>query len=260
MEDLQTPEIETTIPHTPNPNRQRAGSANGKLGANKKTPEGRTTSAKNATKHGLTAKQFNLLDCETPQGYALFEYRQMDALRPRDYHEFLLVKKLVDARWAIERAEHMQIAALNRQFDKLRRQPGAGKEKEVDYTYFQAFEALAGTNSGFTLLQRYLSQHHRIASRAQAELLAYRKANPTPSAPFDWQSFVISPTEIGELPAHLTGEPEDAPAETPEFPNEGKLRSHFVSKVYIGPDSKPAKASIPPAHLFDTHCDHALNW
>ena len=181
MDDLQTPEVETTIPHTPNPNRQRAGTANGKLGANKKTEEGRKTSAKNATKHGLTAKQFNILDCETPHGYASSEYNQMAALKPRDHHEYRLVSKIVNARWAIERGEHMQIAALNRQFDKLRRQPGAGKDKEVDYIYYQAFESLAGPNSGFTLLQRYLAHHHRVASRAQAELLAYRKATPTPS-------------------------------------------------------------------------------
>ena len=228
-DNFDTPEVETIPP--PNPNRQRAGSQNGKLGANKKTPEGRAVSSKNATKHGLTAKQFNILSCETPQGYALFEYRQMEALRPRDYHEHLLVKKLVDARWAIERGEHMQIAALNRQCDKLRRQPGAAKEKDMDYVYFQALEALAGSNSGFSLLQRYLSQHHRIASRAQAELLAYRKATPNPGSPFDWRSFIHTPAEIGELPAFLTGKQDEPTPEPIEFPNEGSLRSHFVSST-----------------------------
>ena len=241
MDNLQPPEVTVVTTKTPKPPsvaRQRAASANGKLGAGRKTPAGLAASSQNATKHGLTAKSFNLLAAEHPEAFALVQYRQMLTFKPRDYHEFLLVKKLINARWAIERADHMQIAALNDKFEMLRRD--APTNANIELLYFKALDTLTGPNNAFAVLQRYLAHHHRLARQAQADLIAYRKLNPSnpPNRPhFDWESFVTTPDE-------LSLSPDDIADET-ELPNEAKLRSHFVSAPY--PDSpKVARVGASP--------------
>ncbi len=253
MDNLQPPEVTVVKSKTPSLNRQRAASANGKLCAGRKTPEGLAASAQNATTHGLTAKSFNLLAAEHPEAFALGEYRQMATFKPRDYHEFLLVKKLVNARWAIERADHLQIAALNDKFETLRRDVPANAN--IELLYVKALDTLTGPNNAFAVLQRYLAHYHRLARQAQADLIAYRKFNPSnpPNRPhFDWASFVTSPDELSF--------PYDENPDEPELPNEAKLRSHFVSTTYAEP-LKVAHAGVTPgATPFDTHCNHALDW
>ena len=247
MDNLQPPEITVVETKTPEPPktpkppslaRQRAASANGKLGAGRKTPEGLAASAQNATTHGLTAKSFNLLAAENPESFAHGEYRQMATFKPRDYHEFLLVKKLINARWAIERADHMQVAAINDKYERLRRDAPANPN--IELLYFKALDSLTGPNNAFAVLQRYLAHHHRLARQAQADLIAYRRLNPSnpPNSPhFDWEDFVTTPEE-------LSLSPDDTDDET-ELPNEANLRSHFVSTTYPEPPKVTHAAASP---------------
>ena len=235
MDPLETniPEVESFTPRTPNPNRQSAGARNGKFGAGRKSPEGLAASAQNATKHALASKALNILDCESVPLFRKFRYLQMQSLQPRDYHEFLLIGNLVKARWAIERGEHMQIAALDNRFNKMRRE---SDNPVIDYLYFQAFDSLAAAQGGFSLLQRYLSQHHRLAHQAQVDLLAYRKVSPIRPISgnfYDWESQITVPEEFASDPG---SDPDSS-----ELPNEGKLLTHFVAT--IAPEAAPASAT-----------------
>ncbi len=246
MDKLQVPEItviETKTPKPPQPSKP----------ASLNPSEGLAASSQNATRHGLTAKSFNLLAAKVHEVFALSRNRQMEAFKPRDYHEFLLVKKLINARWAIERADHMQIAALNDKFETLRRD--APTNANIEILYLKALDTLTGPNNAFAVLQRYLAHHHRLARQAQADLIAYRKFNPSnpPNRPhFDWESFITTPDEIS-----LTAE--DIADET-ELPNEAKLRSHFVSITYAEPPKVAHAGVTPGATPFDTHYNHALDW
>jgi hypothetical protein len=98
---------------TPNPRRQEAGRRNGAKGKGRKTPEGRVRSAQNALKHGLSCSQPKVIIHEEEPAFRLLRKRFIAFFQPRNQGELLLVESIVEAKWAVERAEEMERQIIN---------------------------------------------------------------------------------------------------------------------------------------------------
>ena len=70
--------------------------AHGRLGAGAKTPEGLAASARNATKHGLSAQTFCLLHNEDAKLFHKLKADLMASLTPRNALELIHVEKIID--------------------------------------------------------------------------------------------------------------------------------------------------------------------
>jgi hypothetical protein len=98
---------------SPNPRRQEAGRRNGALGKGRKSPAGRARSAQNALKHGLCCSQPHVILHEDEPAYLLLRNRLTAYFQPRSQGEMLLVESIVEAKWAVQRAEEMERQIIN---------------------------------------------------------------------------------------------------------------------------------------------------
>jgi hypothetical protein len=71
--------------------------------------------ARNALKHGLSARRAVLLDDEDPAAYAAFERAALEALAPVGQFQADLVARMVAAAWRARRADRLEAGLLQYQ-------------------------------------------------------------------------------------------------------------------------------------------------
>jgi hypothetical protein len=224
--------------------------ANGRLGAGAKTPEGLARSAKNATRHGLTARTFCLMHNEDPDIFAQHNDSLMATLLPRNPLELLQVQRIIECSWLIQRATQLETLAWQREleYQRIERREQFANTKNIAFreghlTYF-AFESLESTDKNFQSLARYRTTHERSLQRALNTLTKMRggatnlstniwpdSALPTPSIP---ESNFCDPRN----------EHEEPPPETPILQNEAPTElASEAPKVEFCETKPPAAAN-----------------
>jgi len=130
-----------------------------------RTPEGKSRSSANSTKHGLSGA-FRVLDSENQEEFdeLIAEYHR--TFPPANTHEAFLVEELVQNRWRLARARRLEAELIE---DMVARR----KCGDADAMLVAAFRD--DTASALTRLQRYAAAIERTAFRALDQLLALRK-------------------------------------------------------------------------------------
>lgn len=150
----------------PSPLKSETARRNGARSRGPKTPEGRARSARNATRHGLTAASAVLLDTESREQFEAFRQSHLLAFAPRNQLEACLVEQFVTACWRLFRVRALETALL---------EPGT---RQVS----AEARALAANPRGLELLWRYESRYGR-ACQAVLETLARLKNSFFPNEP-----------------------------------------------------------------------------
>jgi hypothetical protein len=141
---------------------QKASRHNGALSTGPVTPEGKASSARNATRHGLTGGPA-VLPSESQEEYDAFLQSTIETWRPRTTAELDLVHQMAVARWRIRRIEPMEAAILTEAYE--RQMETMGENADPDKAMQRAYADVAENSKGW----RNLSRHHRTLQRAYAE-------------------------------------------------------------------------------------------
>lgn len=86
---------------------------NGAKSRGPKTADGKRRSAQNALRHGLRAERFVVLDGEDMAAYEAFETALRDELAPDGVLESLLVARVANAAWRMQRADWIEADLLD---------------------------------------------------------------------------------------------------------------------------------------------------
>ncbi len=92
--------------------RAEASRANGAKSRGPRTAEGKARSARNALKHGLSAKKHVLLPDDSRAEFKALEGALLEELRPAGALQTLLVHRLVAAAWRLARADRLEFGLL----------------------------------------------------------------------------------------------------------------------------------------------------
>jgi hypothetical protein len=92
--------------------RAAAARRNGARSRGPKTAAGKARAARNALKHGLTARQVTLIGDEDATAFAALEAAAWTALAPSDAFQMDLVTRIVAASWRARRADRLEGALL----------------------------------------------------------------------------------------------------------------------------------------------------
>jgi hypothetical protein len=92
--------------------RAQASRANGAKSRGPRTAEGKARSARNALKHGLSAKKHVLLPDDSRAEFKALEGALLEELRPEGALQTLLVHRLVAAAWRLARADRLEFGLL----------------------------------------------------------------------------------------------------------------------------------------------------
>lgn len=94
-----------------------ANTRNGRLGAGHKTPEGKAASAKNSTKHGLTAKEA-VLATESESDFEALHHQYICQYQPDGVQQRFLIQQLAESEWRLRRARRLETLFLNQHSDE----------------------------------------------------------------------------------------------------------------------------------------------
>ena len=153
---------------------------NGAKSKGPKTPDGRAKSAKNSTKHGLTAVSTIVLDCECEDEFdeLLADFVTMHL--PVGAAEQDAVEQMAVARWHVRRISTATTAVID--VEMARRRPETEKQfpgADPGIHLGLALKALSDDSRSLALFSRYKSREERTYDRAYRtlrELQAPRKA------------------------------------------------------------------------------------
>jgi hypothetical protein len=169
--------------------KSHASRENGKKSRGPKTPEGKANSARNATRHGLLARNL-LLDRESAARFHEMVIGLHDEFQPETPAEVAAVESMAWSRWRQMRLWTLEQAAINAEIQKLRHVPlpaqlrnDTGTDPAVDARgdeacarASQAFTALGDRSNALNLFNRCETAYDRQFSRAFRRLLAIREA------------------------------------------------------------------------------------
>jgi hypothetical protein len=203
--------------------------ANGRLGAGAKSPEGLAASARNATKHGLSARTFCLMHNEDAAIFAQHSNSLMATLAPRNPLELLQVQRIIECSWLIQRANQLETLAWQRELEcqRLERRDQFENIKNIAFregqlTYF-AFESLESTDKNFQSLARYRTTHERSLQRALNTLTKMRGGATNLSTNI-WPDYALSAPPIPDSNfCEPRNENEAPPPEMPILQNEATV-------------------------------------
>jgi hypothetical protein len=94
--------------------RALASRRNGARSRGPKTAAGKARVAKNALKHGLSARRLVLLDDEDPAAFAALAAAAQSELAPAGEFQADLVARITTAAWRVRRADRLEAALLRR--------------------------------------------------------------------------------------------------------------------------------------------------
>jgi len=143
-----------------NANRRNAQSSTGP-----RTPEGKSISSGNATKHGLSGA-FHVLPHENQQQFDELIADFHRTFAPANACERLLVEEMVQSRRRVARIRRLEIAVIEQMIDPA---------NPADAEFQIAAALLNNTAAAWHILQRYAAAAERSGYRAFQQLLALRK-------------------------------------------------------------------------------------
>jgi hypothetical protein len=152
-----------------------AAQKNGAKSQGPATPEGRATSARNATRHSNCSKAL-VLTMEDEASFAEHQKNYFDEFQPVGEIEFGLVTDMVAAKWRQWRLWTLETALYDVQMDK--------QMKMIDETFKSidettrcaiAFQTLADESKALSLLLRYETSMRRMHERCLKTLMDLQK-------------------------------------------------------------------------------------
>ncbi len=157
----------------------RANRENAKRSTGPKTPEGKASSAKNATTHGLSSG-FTVLPHEDGVAFAELNDELTLEFKPVTCHQKFLLKQMVENRWRLDRVRRYETIALELLL-------GAVDETNPEAVIVERMSAK--TNNIFDLLRRYANDAERSYYRAHSALvkdLALQAQNKADAVAAKW--------------------------------------------------------------------------
>ena len=199
---------------------------NGAKSHGPKTPEGKEASSRNAIKHGMTARNTFILECENKEDYREFLAEHIAIHQPVTAPEKELVDQMAIARWRIRRFVNAETVLIDCEVVRNR----AKVEKEFatlgcDVHVAMAIRSLADESRALSLMSRYEARHQRTHDKAYAALRELQKARTSQPTPL---------------------EPERAPAA--QLPDQ-----HLTSNIQHPAQKLPNEPGAPPRPSPDIH-------
>jgi len=152
-------------------NRQNAARSTGP-----KTPEGKETSSRNATRHGLSGV-FTVLPHENAEDFDDLAARIRDEFQPESDNETFLVDQMIQARCRLLRVQRLEALA----FEQILTEPGAASDPDA-----RLLTALCASGNALDKLHRYAAAAERSYYKALRELRQSRaQAQKSESAALD---------------------------------------------------------------------------
>src|ERR1700681_3575885 len=160
---------------------------NGTKSHGPKTPAGKEASSRNAIKHGFTARNTYILECESKEEFQAFHAEHIAIHLPVTAPEKELVEQMAIARWRIRRFVNAETVLIDCEVVRNR----AKVEKEFATTscgvhVAMAIRSLADESRCLSLMSRYEARHQRTHDKAYAalrELQKPRASQPEPEPP-----------------------------------------------------------------------------
>jgi len=161
---------------------------NGAKSQGPKTAEGREKSSANSFKHGLSARNIVVLECENEDDFWMVHNEQMQIHQPATPAEKDLVDQMVAARWRMRRLRSIESALLD---SEMIRQKAAIAEKfaqcDRGVQLSEAYTTQANQSRAMALASRHESRLNRMylsSYKVLRELQAVRmKQSTQPQAP-----------------------------------------------------------------------------
>ena len=136
-------------------NRQNAAHSTGP-----KTPEGKQTSSRNATRHGLSGV-FTVLPHENADDFNDLAARLRGEFQPESENENFLVDQMIQSRCRLLRIQRLEALA----FEQILTEPGGNSDPDA-----RILAGLCGSGNAFDKLQRYTAAAERSYYKALREL------------------------------------------------------------------------------------------
>ena len=158
---------------------------NGAKSHGPKTPEGKEASSRNSLKHGFTARNTYILECESADEYKNFLAEHIAIHQPATPPEKELVEQMAIARWRIRRFMASETVLIDcevaRNRDKVEKEFAT---LDCHVHVAMAIRSLADESRALSLMSRYESRHQRAHDKAYTalrELQRDRTASPSVS-------------------------------------------------------------------------------
>src|SRR5712691_6194834 len=158
--------------------------ANGAKSCGPKSAETKEKSSRNSLRHGFTARNIILLECESADEFQKMEDDFAAMHQPATPAEQDLVDEMVVARWRINRIRTIDTVILDCEMVR--------KKAEIEKQYVQpdsgihmamAFRTLAEDSRCTSLISRYESRLSRMYDRAYRTLLQLQRQSTEPKQP-----------------------------------------------------------------------------
>jgi hypothetical protein len=161
------------------------------------TAAGKEASSRNAIKHGFTACNTYILECESKEEFQEFWAEHIAIHLPVAAPEKELVEQMAIARWRIRRFVNAETVLID--CEVVRNRDKVEKEFATlgcDVHVAMAIRSLADESRCLSLMSRYEARHQRTHDKAYAalrELQKSRASQPTPCrVSTDWVSRMVS--------------------------------------------------------------------
>jgi hypothetical protein len=203
--------------------------ANGAKSKGPITAEGREKSSRNSLKHGYTAVDIILLDCDNSSEFQEMQDDYAATYQPASRVEQDLVDEMVISRWRLNRIRAIETVLLN---TEVYRRP---RQKDPSLSHIEladAFRALADDSNALALALRYQTRLQRLHERCLLILRDVQRERKSQSA----------------VPAPLSVQPEpSAPVPQPDSPQPDSVAPP------LAPAANPATETQPPAAATPLH-------
>ena len=171
--------------NTPKPPRSEAqieaSRNNGRKSKGPTSPEGKARSSQNAVTHALTSAKWLIPTNEDPVSYTAMHDEYQREWQPSGPTERDLVRQMSHAQYTLVRLYYIEAGFLDLEMSRMAPELATVEPPpDPPLRQTQAFESLAKSNNGLSLLNRYMARAERLYHHALHSLLALRKANPFP--------------------------------------------------------------------------------
>ena len=212
--------------------RSQTARANGAMSHGPKTPEGKSRSSQNATKHGLLSRHV-VLPGESEDAFDDVMNAHLTRFSPVDEFESTMIEEMAASYWRMRRTWAIERSMMAKALD---RQPETDDQVAP---YVGAFCELADSGR-LPLLHRYEARLHQMYQRAVRTLILTRKAAPylPESSPPAARPDLPTP-EPGPEPDSITSVPASPSRPGPQPATTG------VAPVPMSPSSATQNREIP---------------
>jgi hypothetical protein len=172
--------------------RSETARANGAKSRGPRSAATREKSSLNATRHGFTAHNTILLECEDPDLFQNVRTEYLAIYKPETPAEEVLVDEMVVARWRIQRLWTIETALFDREVRRKEKEDHPDSAAKLA----QAFQSLADESRSLALLSRYESRLHRMHERSYRTLRQLQQDRQQPPK----QDQSESDANVGQVP------------------------------------------------------------